>query len=66
MAKAMNNNYKINGYNVILTYAGIDQYTVYKDEKEIATTWSISDVAELTQTDVETVKEEMWKQRYTA
>lgn len=59
----MNNNYKINGYDVKHTYAGIDQYTVYKDGKEIATTWSISDVAELTQTNVETVKEEMWKQR---
>ena len=26
----MNNNYKINGYDVKYTYAGIDQYTIYK------------------------------------
>lgn len=55
---------KINGYNIKHTYAGIDQYTIYKNEKEIATTWSIADVARLTETDAETVKEEMWKQRY--
>lgn len=60
----MNNKYKINGYDVTCCYAGIDQYTVCKDGREIATTWSIADVAKLTKTDVETVKEEMWKQRY--
>ena len=59
----MNNNYKINGYDVKYTYAGIDQYTIYKDGKEIGTCWGISDVAKLTETDAETVKEEMWKQR---
>lgn len=55
---------KINGYEVKCTYAGIDQYTVYKDGKEINTCWSISSVARMTETDVDTVKEEMWKQRY--
>ena len=60
----MNNNYIINGFNVKYTYTGIDQYTIYKDKKEICTCWSISDVAKLTHTDAETVKEEMWKQRY--
>lgn len=58
-----NNNYKINGYDVHCFYAGLDTFVVFKDGKEIATTWSISDVAKLTQTDAETVKEEMWKQR---
>lgn len=60
----MNNKYKINGYDVTYCYAGIDQYVVHKDGKEIAVTWSIADLAALTETDVETVKEEMWKQRY--
>lgn len=59
----MNNKYKINGYDIIYTYAGIDQYTVYKDGKEIATCWDIGTVAKLTETNVVTVKEEMWKQR---
>ena len=54
---------RINGFDVKCTYAGIDQYTVYKDGKEINTCWSISDVATMTETDAETVKEEMWKQR---
>ena len=54
---------KINGYDVKCTYAGIDQYTVYKDGKEIGTCWGIKDVAEMTETDTETVKEEMWNQR---
>ena len=58
-----NNLYKINGYEVHHTYAGIDQYTVFEDGKDIGTCWSIDDVARLTRTDVETVKEEMWKQR---
>lgn len=60
----MNNKYKINEYDVIYTYAGIDQYTVYKDGKEIGTCWSIASVAKWTKTDAETVKKEMWKQRY--
>ena len=60
----MNNKYKINGYDVKVTYAGIDQYTVSKDGREIGVCWDISAVAEWTETDVETVKEEMWKQRY--
>lgn len=60
----MNNIFTINGYKVIYTYAGIDQYTIYKNENEICTTWSISDVAKITETDVETVKEEMWEQRF--
>lgn len=59
----MNNIYKINGYDVKHTYAGLDQYTVYKNGKDLATTWSIADVAKLTETDAEIVKEEMWKQR---
>ena len=61
----MNNNYTINGYNVIYCYAGIDQYTVYKDGKEIGTCWDIGTVAKWTGTDAETVKEEMWNQRFT-
>lgn len=59
-----NNHYRINGYIVKHTYAGIDQYTVCKDEKEVGTCWSIATVAEWTETDAETVKEEMWEQRY--
>lgn len=59
----MNNNYKINGYDVTYTYAGIDQYTVRKDGKEIGTCWDLGTVAKWTETDAETVKEEMWKQR---
>ena len=54
---------KINGYEVKCTYAGIDQYTVCKDGKEIGTCWSIGAVARLTETDAKTVKEEMWAQR---
>lgn len=53
----------INGYEVRCIYAGIDTFVVFKDGKEIATTWSISDVAKLCGVDAETVKEEMWKQR---
>lgn len=59
----MNNIYTINGYEVRYTYAGIDQYTVCKDGKEIGTCWSIGALAKMTETDVNTVKEEMWKQR---
>lgn len=59
----MSSRYTINGYEVRCCYAGIDQYTIYKDGKEVATTWSIADVAQLTETDAETVKSEMWKQR---
>lgn len=59
----MNQNYKINGYEVNYCYVGIDQYTVLKDGKEIGTCWCISDVARWTQTDAETVEEEMWNQR---
>lgn len=59
----MNNKFKINEYDVVYTYAGIDQYTVYKDGKEIGTCWKLGNVAEWTKTDVGTVKEEMWKQR---
>lgn len=54
---------KINGYDVKCTYAGIDQYTVYKGGKEIGTCWDLGTVARWTETEVETVKEEMWKQR---
>ena len=54
---------KINGYDVKHCYAGIDQYTVCKDGKEIGTCYDISTVARWTETDPETVKEEMWKQR---
>lgn len=54
---------KINGFEVKHTYAGIDQYTVYKDGKDIGTCWSLRAVAEMTGTDADTVKEEMWKQR---
>lgn len=55
---------KINGYEIKHTYAGIDEYTIYKDGVDLGTCWSIADVARMTQTDAETVKEEMWKQRY--
>lgn len=55
--------YKINGYDVVYTYAGIDQYTVYKNGKEIGTCWDIGTVARWTETDVETVKNAMWEQR---
>ena len=60
----MSHKYKINGFDVKHTYAGIDQYTIFKDGKDIGTCWSISAVAKLTETDAETVKEEMWKQRW--
>ena len=53
----------INGYKVVYCYAGLDQYTVYKDDKEIGTCWDIDTVAKWTKTDAETVKEEMWNQR---
>ena len=55
---------KINGFELKHTYAGIDQYTIYKDGKEIGTCWSIAEVAKMMETDAETVKEEMWNQRY--
>lgn len=55
---------KINGYEVSSFYQGIMVYVVYKDGKEIGTCWSTQDVAMLTETDAETVQEEMWKQRY--
>lgn len=55
---------KINGYEVHSCYAGIMQYTICKDGKEIGVCWAIQDVARLTESDVETVHEEMWKQRY--
>ena len=54
---------KINGYDVEHCYAGIDQYTVCKDGKEIGTCYDISTVARWTETEPETVKDEMWKQR---
>ena len=57
------NKYEINEYDVAYAYAGIDQYTVYKNGEEIGTCWDIKTVAKWTETDVETVKEEMWKQR---
>ena len=57
----MNNNYKINGYDVRHTYAGIDQYTVSKDGEEIGTCWSIGAVAELTKTTPEIVRAELYK-----
>ncbi len=59
-----NNDYKINGYDIHYTYAGIDQYTIYKGGKEICTCWSISEVASRIGVDGGTVREEMWKQRY--
>ena len=59
-----NNIYTINGYEVRHSYAGIDQYTVYRAGIDIGTCWSIADVARLCETDPDTVKEEMWKQRY--
>ena len=60
----MNNKYKINGYDVTCCYAGIDQYIVSKDGREIGICWDINTVAKWTEADAETVKEEMWKQRY--
>lgn len=54
---------KINGYEVNSIYAGIDVYIVYKDGKEVGTCYDIGTVARWTETDAETVKEEMWKQR---
>lgn len=60
----MKNTYTINGYEVKHTYAGIDQYTVSRDGKEIGTCWSIGDVAKMTKTDADTVKEEMWRQMW--
>lgn len=59
----MSDRYMINGYEVRYCYAGIDQYTVYKNGKEIGTCWDIGSVAKMTETDAETVKSEMWKQR---
>ena len=59
----MKNSYLINGCDVRCSYAGIDQYTVYKDGKEIGTCWSIGQLARLTETDAKTVKEELWRQR---
>ncbi len=53
----------INGYDVKITYAGLDQYTVYKEGKEIGTCWDLATAARWTKTDVETFKEEQWKQR---
>lgn len=47
---------RINGYDVVYCYAGIDQYTVYKDGKEIGTCWSLDAVARLTESDADTVK----------
>jgi len=60
----MNHRYHINGYDVLYNYAGIDQYTVYKDSKEIGTCWDLASVARWTETSPEVVKEEMWNQRY--
>lgn len=60
----MDKTYKINGFDVVSWYAGFDCYAVYKDgEKTGNNTCCLSDVARMTETDVETVKEEMWKQR---
>lgn len=59
----MGKTYMINGYEVIYTYAGIDQYTVIKNGVEIGTCWSIGTLAEWTEVDAETVKEELWRQR---
>ena len=60
----MNNRYIINGYEVRYCYAGIDQYTVYKDGVELGTCWSIGDLARMTETDATTVNEELCRQRY--
>ena len=60
----MNNTYMINGYKVVYCYAGIDQYTVYKDGKEIGTCWDIGKVGEWVKMDAEAVKEYMWEHRW--
>ncbi len=56
--------YKINGYNVVHTYAGIDQYTVYNGRNEIGTCWDLDTVAKWTKTNTEAVIDAMWKQRH--
>lgn len=55
--------YQINGYQVCYCYAGVDQYTIYKDGAEVGTCWDLGTVSRLTNTDAEAVKAEMWKQR---
>jgi hypothetical protein len=59
----VNNRYKINGYDVQYTYAGLAQYTVYKDGEDLGTCWSIADLARMTEIDAATVNEEVWKQK---
>ena len=58
----MNNKYKINGYDIHFCYAGIEQYTIYLNGKEIQTCWGLSDIARIINVDAETIKNEMWKQ----
>ena len=55
--------YQINGYQVNSYYAGVVQYTIYKDGVEVGTCWDLDTVSRWTNTDVEVVKDEMWKQR---
>lgn len=55
----MNQKCMINGFEVISTYAGINQFTVRKNEVEIGTCWDLETVAKWTETDVEAVKEKL-------
>jgi len=54
---------KINGYVVKHWYAGIDNYSVFKDGAELVTCWELNTVARTVGVDVETLKAEMWRQR---
>lgn len=60
-----NNHYMVNGYK-LSHYRSVNRevYLVYRDGKSLGLCWSIDALAKLIETDAETIKAEMQKQRY--